>query len=113
MKVMLMSFQAKMYVYLVWWMCCVDVGCQSESPKQQLLQVTQMQERQEADRKHQFMFASTSNRAPSRSKDLNIQISIEKAFKAEWLHHHIFRKGETAITSHLLPPLYFSFFSND
>ncbi len=51
--------------------------------------------------------------APSRSKDLNIQISIEKAFKAEWLHHHIFRKGETAITWHLLPPLYFSFFSND
>jgi hypothetical protein len=52
-------------------------------------------------------------RAPSRSRDLNIQISIEKAFKAEWLHHHIFGKGETAITWHLLPPLYFSFFSND
>jgi hypothetical protein len=46
MKVMFISFQAKKYVYLVWWMCCVDVGCQSESPKQQVLQVTQMQERQ-------------------------------------------------------------------
>jgi hypothetical protein len=62
MKVIFISFQANMYVYLVWWMCCVDVGCQSVSPKQQVQQVTQMQERQEAYRKHQFMFASTSNR---------------------------------------------------
>jgi hypothetical protein len=56
MKVMFMSFQAKMYVYLVWWMCCVGVGCQSESPKQEVLQVTQMQ-RQEA-----YRMQSTSNR---------------------------------------------------
>ncbi len=52
-------------------------------------------------------------RAPSQSKDQNIQICIEKAFKAEWLHLNIFGKGETAITWHLLPPLYFSNFSND
>jgi hypothetical protein len=52
-------------------------------------------------------------RAPSQSKDQNIQICMEKAFKAEWLHSNIFGKGETAITRHLLPPLYLSNFSND
>ncbi len=32
-------------------------------------------------------------KARSQSKDQNIQICIEKAFKDEWLHRNIFGKG--------------------
>jgi len=52
-------------------------------------------------------------RTSSHNRDQNIQSRIEKAFKAESLHLHIFGKGETAILWHLLPPLYFLDFSND
>ncbi len=41
------------------------------------------------------------------------QLDIEKAFRAEWLHGHIFGEGEAAISWHLLPPLYFLNFFND
>ncbi len=41
------------------------------------------------------------------------QDSIEQAFRAEWLHGHIFGEGEGAISWCLLPPLYFLNFSND
>ncbi len=41
------------------------------------------------------------------------QDSIEHAFRAEWLHGHIFGEGEAAILWRLLPPLYFFNFSND
>ncbi len=52
-------------------------------------------------------------RSSSQSRDQNIQSCIEKAFKAEWLHGHIFGEGGSAISWHLLPPLYFLNFSND
>jgi len=52
-------------------------------------------------------------RTSSQNRDQNIQSRIEKAFKGEWLHLHIFGKGETGILWHLLPPLYFHDFSND
>ncbi len=41
------------------------------------------------------------------------QLDIEQAFRAEWLHNHIFGEGEAAISWRLLPPLYFLNFSND
>jgi len=50
-------------------------------------------------------------RTSSQNRDQNIQSRIEKGFKAEWLHLHIFGKG--FILWHLLPPLYFLDFSND
>jgi hypothetical protein len=37
-------------------------------------------------------------RCYSQTKGQNTQINIEKAFKAEWLHHHIFAKGVSAIS---------------
>jgi hypothetical protein len=52
-------------------------------------------------------------RSSRQSRDQNIQSCIEKAFKAEWLHGHIFGEGGSAISWHLLPPLYFLNFSND
>jgi hypothetical protein len=52
-------------------------------------------------------------RSSSQSRDQNIHSCIEKAFKAEWLHGHIFGEGGSAILWHLLPPLYFLNFSND
>jgi len=52
-------------------------------------------------------------RTSSQNRDHNIQSRIENAFKAEWLHLHIFGKGKTTILWHLLPPLYFLDFSND
>jgi hypothetical protein len=52
-------------------------------------------------------------RSSSQSRDQNIQSCIEKAFKVEWLHGHIFGEGGSAISWHLLPPLYFLNFSND
>jgi len=44
---------------------------------------------------------------------IGIRTIIEQAFKAEWLHGHIFGEGEAAISWHLLPPFYFLNFSND
>jgi len=38
---------------------------------------------------------------------------IEQAFRAEWLHGHIFGEGDGAILWRLLPPLYFLNFSNE
>ncbi len=46
-------------------------------------------------------------RSSSHKREQNTQISIEQAFKAEWLHGHIFGEGEAAISWRLLPPLYF------
>ncbi len=50
------------------------------------------------------MASSKAIRSSSQSRDQNIQSCIEKAFKAEWLHGHIFGEGESAISWHLLPP---------
>jgi hypothetical protein len=52
-------------------------------------------------------------RSPSQSRKHELQISIEQAFRAEWLHGHIFGEGETAISWRLFPPLYFLDFFND
>ncbi len=52
-------------------------------------------------------------KSPSQSRKHEHQISIEQAFRAEWLHGHIFGEGEAAISWRLLPPLYFLDFSND
>jgi hypothetical protein len=38
---------------------------------------------------------------------------IEQAFRAEWLHGHIFGEGDGAILWRMLPPLYFLNFSNE
>jgi hypothetical protein len=52
-------------------------------------------------------------RGYNQTKEQNTQNKIEKAFKAEWLHHHIFGKGESVISWHLSPPMYFLNFFND
>jgi hypothetical protein len=52
-------------------------------------------------------------RSSSHRREQNIQISIEIAFRTEWLHGHLFGEGEAAISWRLLPPLYFFNFSND
>jgi hypothetical protein len=52
-------------------------------------------------------------RSPSQSRKHEHQISIEQAFRVEWLHGHIFGEGEATISWRLLPPLYFLDFSND
>jgi hypothetical protein len=52
-------------------------------------------------------------RSSSQNRTQDSQNSIEQAFKAKWLHGHIFGEGEAAISGHLLPPLYFLNFSND
>jgi hypothetical protein len=52
-------------------------------------------------------------RSSSHRRKQNIQINIELAFKTEWLHGHLFGKGEAAISWRLPPPLYFLNFSND
>jgi hypothetical protein len=52
-------------------------------------------------------------RSPSQSRKHEHHISIEQAFRAEWLHGHIFQEGEAAISWRLLPPFYFLDFSND
>jgi hypothetical protein len=44
-------------------------------------------------------------RSSSHKREQNAQSSIEQAFKAEWLHGHIFGKGEVVISWRLLPPL--------
>jgi hypothetical protein len=52
-------------------------------------------------------------RSSRQNRNQDNQNSIEQAFKAEWLHGHIFGEGEAAILWRLLPPLYFLNFSND
>ncbi len=52
-------------------------------------------------------------RSSSQNRKQERQISIEQAFRAEWLHGHIFGEGEATISWRLLPPLYFLNFSND
>jgi len=52
-------------------------------------------------------------RSSSQDRSQDKQLDIEQAFKAEWLHGHIFGEGEAAISWRLLPPLYFLNFSND
>jgi len=52
-------------------------------------------------------------RSSRQNRNQDNQNNIEQAFKAEWLHDHIFGEGKVAISWHLLPPLYFLNFSND
>jgi len=52
-------------------------------------------------------------RSSRQNRNQDNQNNIEQAFKAEWLHGHIFGEGKAAISWHLLPPLYFLNFSND
>jgi hypothetical protein len=52
-------------------------------------------------------------RSSSQNRNQDNQINIEQAFKAKWLHGHIFGEGKAAISWRLLPPLYFLNFSND
>jgi hypothetical protein len=52
-------------------------------------------------------------RSSRQDRNQEKQLDIEEAFRAEWLHNHIFGEGEAAISWRLLPPLYFLNFSND
>jgi hypothetical protein len=52
-------------------------------------------------------------RSFSSNRNQETQSSIEHAFRAEWLHGHIFGEGEGAISWRLLPPVYFLHSSND
>jgi hypothetical protein len=47
-------------------------------------------------------------RSSRRNRNQDNQNRIEQAFKAEWLHGHIFGEGEAAISWRLLPPCTFS-----
>jgi hypothetical protein len=52
-------------------------------------------------------------RSSRQDRNQEKQLDIEQAFRAKWLHNHIFGEGEAAISWRLLPPLYFLNFSND
>jgi len=59
------------------------------------------------------MATSKAIRSSSQDRSQDKQLDIEQAFRVEWLHGRIFGEGETAISWHLFPPLYFLNFSND
>jgi hypothetical protein len=52
-------------------------------------------------------------RSSSHRREQITPISIEIAFRTEWLHGHLFGEGEADISWRLLPPLFFLNFSND